>query len=331
MRRIFGFIFVLLFVVSGSVFAQNAQELRVGSFLSGNLGSGQEIWYSVRATEAGILTVETTSNIDTYLEAYDSQRNIIAEDDDGGEGNNAKIELLVTANTTYLFKLRGYSSSTTGQFRIFAAHRPMPAMTELRIGSFHNGQINRGEDYWFTLRTAESGMITIETTGSTDTFMDVYNDAFALIASDDDGGEGNNARVELVVRAGATYYIKIRGFSSSTTGPYRVMAATRTLPTPVQLRLGSFVSANLSPGGEFWYSVRTTGRGRLIVETTGSTDTYMEAYTDNYTLITEDDDGGEGYNARISIAVEANRTYIFKVRGYSSSTSGAFRVFASME
>ena len=92
MAKNFAAFFIILLLASvGNLFAQNIQELRIGSFISGNVNSGQEIWYSVRTAQTGFITVETDSNIDTYLVAYDAQRNQITENDDGGEGLNAKI------------------------------------------------------------------------------------------------------------------------------------------------------------------------------------------------------------------------------------------------
>ena len=94
-RKISLILIVLFLIVSGGLFAQNAQELRFGSVVSGNLRSGEEIWYSIRVTETCFLLIETTGNTDTYLELYDAQRNLLMEDDDGsGNENNAKIETL---------------------------------------------------------------------------------------------------------------------------------------------------------------------------------------------------------------------------------------------
>ena len=69
--------------------------------------------------------------------------------------------------------------------------------------------------------------------------------------------------------------------------------------------------------------------GRLIMETTGSIDTYMDFYSaDNQQSLESNDDGGSGSNARIRYNVTAGRRYIAKVRGYGSSTgSYGFRAY----
>jgi hypothetical protein len=206
----------------------------------------------------------------------------------------------------------------------------MPRMTELRANSFLNGNISYGEQYWFSVRAVQNGLLVVETTGDTDTLLEARDENFSVLYIDDDSGEELNARVEIDVKAGKTYYFKLWAYDN-TSGSYRIMANNTGYPVPTQLNPGSFVSGNISPGGKYWYSVRTARSGTLVVETTGNIDTYLDAYTDSYDFITSDDDGGEGYNARIEIPVEANRTYIFKLRGYDSETSGSYRIFASFE
>lgn len=334
-KKVIILIVLSLFLAVASIFAQNAQELRAGTFISGNLRPGQEIWYRVTPTEAGRLIVETTGSTDTYLEAFrithGNEMDYITENDDGGEDFNARISLITTPGTTYMFLLRGFSSSTSGAYRIFASIEPMPPMTTLRVGTFHNASIVSGDDYWFSVTPAESGTLIVETSGSTDTYMFAYDENFDYLDEDDDGGEGLNARISIDVIAGRTYFFNVMGYSDSVHGPYRIMATVRPYPTPTQLRFGTFLSGNITSGGEHWYSVRTTSRGTIVVETTGSTDTYMFVYNENYQLIDQDDDGGEGLNARIVLFSEANQTYIFRVRGFSTSVTGPFRIIASFE
>ncbi|MCL2765068.1 MAG: hypothetical protein FWD40_07310 [Treponema sp.] len=321
---------ILVLLIPCIAFSQNPQELRISSFIDSTLRADQEIWYSVRATEAGILTVETTGDIDTYLEAYDSRRNLITEDDDSGDNLNAKIFILVERNTTYLFKLRGYSPDVTGRYRILASHKPIPPMTTLRAGSSHNGNIVIGQDYWFSVRAAGNGVLTVETSGDTDTMLDVYNENFVLINSDDDSGEDLNARLEADVRSGKTYYFRLYAYGEES-GPYRLTANFKSYPAPTQLNPGTFQNGNIAAGEHYWFSVRAPRRGRLIMETSGNIDTFLEAFTDSYEWIASDDDGGENYNARLEILAEANRTYLFRLRGYNREISGPYRIFSSIE
>ncbi|MCL2759831.1 MAG: hypothetical protein FWD22_06420 [Treponema sp.] len=322
MIRKINFLFiVLLFAVSNIAFSQNAKELRIDSFFNETLAAGQEIWYSVKPTETGILVVETTGNIDTYLEAYDSGRKLITENDDGGEGSNAKIEIRVTRDATYLFKLRGYSDSVSGLFRILAYHRSLPQMVQLQTGSFIPGNINPGAEIWYSITAAASGILTVETDGSTDTYMEAYDTQFALIAEDDDGGEGTNAKIEVAAASGSTFYFKVKGYSESTNGPYRIFANFAAFPPDerntersrsVPVRLGEVANVFFHTSSESrWFIYQSTRANvNFVVQTKGSMDTYMKLYDSNGILLAEDDDSGDGANALIRHRLNAGTYYI---------------------
>ena len=98
-----------------------------------------------------------------------------------------------------------------------------------------------------------------------------------------------------------------------------------------ELSLGNWVSGMLRVGEEQWFSVRTTGTGFLAVETSGETDTFLEAYDASRTFIGEDDDSGLGYNARVEIFAEAGRTYLFKLKCYGEDESGEYRIMSSFD
>ena len=100
---------------------------------------------------------------------------------------------------------------------------------------------------------------------------------------------------------------------------------------PLYLSIGSEVDSNLHNGGEVWFRVRPSLTGFMIIETLGDLDTYMTAYDSSFISISENDDGGEDFNSRLSIVAEPDKDYFFKVTGYNNSENGSFRIKASME
>ncbi|MCL2127631.1 MAG: hypothetical protein FWH38_05195 [Treponema sp.] len=81
---------------------------------------------------------------------------------------------------------------------------------------------------------------------------------------------------------------------------------------------------------EDFFLLIPAGDGRLLMETAGSIDTYMELYdAETAELLDEDDDSGSSYNARIRYNVQAGHRYIAKVRGYDSGDTGhySFRAY----
>ena len=97
--------------------------------------------------------------------------------------------------------------------------------TSLSWASSLTGQIELGGDVdYFRVQVGESGTLTVYTTGDLDTKGELQNSAGSKLASNDDGGSGNNFRIERAVSAG-TYYIKVEAYSSSGTGSYTIHAS----------------------------------------------------------------------------------------------------------
>ena len=99
------------------------------------------------------------------------------------------------------------------------------AATALAVGSSRSGQLETGGDVdYFRVAVAASGELTVHTTGSLDTKGQLEDSAGAVLARDDDGGDGYNFRLAHTVSAG-TYYIKVEGYNASTTGRYTIHAS----------------------------------------------------------------------------------------------------------
>jgi len=192
----------------------------------------------------------------------------------------------------------------------------------LTFGTTVSDTLAEGSEHWYSLYVDEPGRITVQTGGNTDTYMEAY-DSFSpkggsFIAEDDDGGEELNARIALSAEAGRTYYFKVRGYSESETGPYQIWASIDAITL---LPLNRALTGNLQ-GDVHWYSVRALQTGWLVVQTTGETDTSIQAYNSDNKFLAEDDDGGEGYNALVEIAAEAGKMYFFKVTSYQTGRYG---------
>ncbi|MCL2802061.1 MAG: PPC domain-containing protein [Treponema sp.] len=205
-----------------------------------------------------------------------------------------------------------------------------------------NRTLTEGAEDFFLLVPQRDGRLTMETTGSVDTYMHFYNyDNEDELASDDDSGQGLNARISHNVRAGVRYLAVVRGYSSSITGAYgfrafltvREGASSFENPIAYEISIGEenirSVNRTLQRGDEDYFLLIPSRSGRITIETTGRTDTYMELYDADEELLAEDDDSGQSYNARIRYNVTEGNRYIALVRGYSNEITGsyAFRAF----
>jgi len=329
-RRTLNLFFVLILIAGGGLFAQqNAQELRIGTIVTGNLTTGGEIWYRIRTTDNFILTIETLGTTDTYLELYDAQQNLISKNDDGGSNSNAKIELLVPRGGNYLVKLRGFEDAS-GPFRIIADSSPLPNAVDLTSGAVLSGSLATGQRQLYRVRSTGAGIFTVETSGSMDTYLEVYDSSYKLIGSDDDGGDGENSRYELYAENNQTYYVLLRGYGDSS-GSYRIFASFESMTavtstnisrsTAATLSLGEAITVFFTRGQSRWfvYQVTRTGIVTFVVQTRGNIDTLLLLYDNQGNLIEEDDDSGDGENARITTRLNAG-TYYIEAKEYSGGS-----------
>jgi len=206
-----------------------------------------------------------------------------------------------------------------------------------------NRTLTEGDEDFFLLVPERDGRLTMETTGSIDTFLSFFNyENDEELASNDDGGQGSNAKIAHNVRAGTRYLTVVRGYGSSTTGAYgfraflTVREGTSSWDTPHSYELGSgeenavSVNRTVQEGDEDFFLLIPNRNGRITMETVGRIDTYMELYdADSKDLLDDNDDGGNNYNARIRHIVESGNRYMVMVRGYDSSVTGnySFRAY----
>ena len=75
----------------------------------------------------------------------------------------------------------------------------------------------------YTFRATAAATYTIETSGPTDTFLTLFgpNSETTVIARDDDSGPDLLSRIAEPLEA-ATYYVRVRHYSPTRTGPYSV-------------------------------------------------------------------------------------------------------------
>ncbi|MDR2912241.1 MAG: hypothetical protein LBV38_02915 [Alistipes sp.] len=192
--------------------------------------------------------------------------------------------------------------------------------------------IGSGDEDWFLITPASASVLVMETTGSMDTHMTLYDaDTRNELASNDDGsGNGNNARITQFVRPGKRYMVKVKGYSSDTTGDYGFRAYTVNLGDPTRYEVGEDVNASRVvrqrlEGGTSVFLLTAPAGGTIVAETSGSTDVVMELLdAETYDQLASDDDSGYDSNARITHEAQRGKSYLAVVRAYSSDTNGEF-------
>ena len=102
-----------------------------------------------------------------------------------------------------------------------------------------------------------------------------------------------------------------------------------TTNTIVDLTVGAVpLQAGIGAGSEMdWYRFVVPAAGTFTVETEGPTDVVMSLFGPNnqIDLVTEDDDGGAGSNARIASNLSAG-TYFVRIRHFQTGGTGSYLI-----
>jgi hypothetical protein len=205
--------------------------------------------YSFTAAPGDSVTIALNSDdFDSYLRLRDASGNEIAYNDDGGGSLNSLIgPLLLTDGGIYTIVASSLSGSSTGAFvLILNSANLMP----ISVGEPVEGELTESEGMaYYTLEGTAGDVIGITVESDIDTSLTV-NDPFNYqIASDDDGGKGNNPEIsDLVLNSDGSYTILVSS-PFSETGTFTIEITRATLPSlndgPVTLNFNSSTTSRV--------------------------------------------------------------------------------------
>jgi len=116
------------------------------------------------------------------------------------------------------------------------------ASTVIELNSTTSGSIEEGGDSdYFKLVVLEKGTITISSQSSIDTYGYLYDSNGLSIAENDDSGDELNFNIIKTLNAG-TYYVRVKAFSSTTTGTYSLETSFVISPLIVETDINTNVA-----------------------------------------------------------------------------------------
>jgi hypothetical protein len=188
-----------------------------------------------------------------------------------------------------------------------------------------------GDQDFFLLEPQTSGALVIETSGGTDTYLELYSadNSRETLAENDDGGSGSNARLRYQVQAGSRYIAMIRGYSNSTTGRYSFLAylvepvnidpdefeSDDEFASAKDIAIGTAQQHTFTNGDDVdWVKFQVSAAGGYAIRARGVNssrlDTYIELYDENHSSIDEDDDGGDNLDSYLSVRLQPGTYYL---------------------
>lgn len=284
--------------------------------LSGNGGEvfiGRAARIAFTPNRTGLWQFMTSNNSgDPYLTLYDSNGNVISENDDGAEGLNSLIIVNLVAGTAYSIDAGFYGNGTGGYTLTVSTALVLPTSGDTRVTGSSIYAFTSNQNALWTFRTSNS-------TG--DPYIEVVGINGAYVGYDDDGGEGLNALLTAPLLEGAIYIVKVGFYGEYATNGCTLSVESTALAT-ISASGGEYsvdaVAAFLfTPNQSTMWEFRTSN---------SAGDPYLMIYDPNSNLVATDDDGAGYPDALITAYLESGTTYTVVARFYSSAGSTTLTV-----
>jgi hypothetical protein len=281
----------------------------------------------------------------------------IKSDDDGGDGTNARLRVIIPETGTYLVVAQSYSEEGTGSYTLALRQAP-PATTgqprTIAMGQTVTGDLaetdNADEEqdryydlYTFAGRPGQRITVSMESQDF-DTYLDLgrmEDGEFVSVTTDDDGGEeGTNSRISHVVDEEGEYAVRATSFRDAS-GAYTLTirervsrAAAPPRPIPASQGMSSELDeddATLETDGsyyELWSYQGRAGEQLHIRMDSDDFDTYVAIgrmeECGEFDEIASMDDGGEGTNTLLEVTLPEDGQYVIRANSFSADATGAY-------
>jgi uncharacterized repeat protein (TIGR02543 family) len=296
----------------------------------GNLPtSSDEQWFTFTATaSAQRIHVEFGTLTDLYVRVYDSNGTAVGSETNL-YGYSPTISRSLTTEETYYIRVRPYSSGS-GDYRIAfntTIYPPGTTFIPLTENQWADGNIPTSSDVqWFTFTaTASTQYIHFAVGTLSRVYVQVYDSSGATVGSETNlySSTTNTSRT---LTTGQTYCIRVRPLNSR--GAYRIgFTASIVPPGAIPLTSNRWADGNKpTSSNEQWFRFTATASTQYIhVEFGTLTDLYVQVYDSSGTV--------SGSETRLysstkyaSRTLTTGQTYYIRVRPYSSSYSGDYRI-----
>ena len=191
-------------------------------------GGGQETTYGIGDTLSDLPTGSWSPDVTSPGASFSSSGgDTTVQFDEGGYIEEGGFRYTCQSSGGCVIENRSVTSGTVVQTAMGTApgagsgdHGDDRATaTGVEAGSDTDGTLESGDVDYFRIVLDAPGTLEIYSSGRTDTYGYLEDAAGETLRSNDDGGAGTNFRISEDVSAG-TYYVRVRGYSSRTTGEY---------------------------------------------------------------------------------------------------------------
>src|SRR5690606_23766827 len=269
--------------------------------------------------------------LDSALELHGN--GISISDDDGGDQLNSRIRVPLEPGS-YTLRAKSVDNKSSGMYQLSVATGTLPAGVRLRNsgaiapdGSTTHGVL-AGAPREYELRITRTSRVTIDLRSEDfDTVLELRGNNVSQ--ENDDGGNNTDSRISTVLQPG-NYRVIARGLNENASGLFELSATASDLPAGTSLRSGGELALDTTIigliDGAQRYELQVTQPGQLLIDMRSDDFDAVLELQHNGATVAEDDDGGDGSNARISAQVQPGSYTVIAKRYGDGSGSGLYEL-----
>ncbi|MFP7674338.1 S8 family serine peptidase [Marivita sp. S0852] len=344
-----------------------AAALTIGQSLSGELEFGADRdWFAVNliAGQRYVFELDGGTLSDPMLFLHDASGALVAGDDDGGSGLNARLEFTANRTDVFFISAEAYSATMTGTYTLesaqaaaitddFGNNVATQGQLQANGGSVTGSLELAGDEDWFRVDVQANTTYEFSLDGASgqgglrDPLLALYDSSGQLIGSDDDGGSGLNSLIVYNAFTDHTIFLAADGYGGSATGAYTLasfVASQTNQDVPGDTSSTSVLAANQSIPGELeqagdadWYAVNVTAGATytFTLSSAGASpirDPYLVLFDGDGNLITFDDDSGGGLNSALTYTAGSNGRVFISAEAFDLQTdAGTYEIALSVD
>lgn len=233
--------------------------------------------YEFTLTEPKILTASTAGPVDTFGCLFTNNRSLVTMASGGGPNGNFLLTEVLEPGSYYL-QVSSFSAQDTGEYDLNLSLADIPTggggldgdnfkevSPRVDINSSVSSSLIPNDVDYYRVTIYEPQTLTIFSSGSTDTFCDLVDASDEVIASNDDGGSGFNFHLQRTLEPG-TYYARVRGFSTSTSGLYNLHVNSSVQSSRTIEFVGERDFGNVQVGSENTAQIWISNTGNVSID-----------------------------------------------------------------
>ncbi|NDJ74773.1 MAG: hypothetical protein GYB65_00825, partial [Chloroflexi bacterium] len=289
--------------------------------------------FSGAAGDVVIISLDSDA-FDCYLELLDGDANQLTYNDDGGEGYNSRIGFYVLPYSgDYTILVRGYSDTALGDYTLTltqVTEEPPVEDGPIAYGETVTGLLF-GVQHSYIFEGAADDLVSLDV--SSPDFapvVELYTLAGDLVGSTESDGYSAARIAALQLPVDGTYRVIVRGTADDSAGEYTLALRQEVLQG--EIFFGDTVTGTLNDEMHFYAFSGVEGDLVTISMSSDIFDTYLELNGPSGEWLVSDDDGGEGYNSRLTaFTLPETGAYMIVARAYGGTGTGDYTLTLDYE